>query len=442
MTEASPLEFLFGLQQHGVKLGLEKIALLCDALGHPEGSFRSVLVAGTNGKGSVAAIVDTTLQAAGLRTGRFTSPHLVDLEERFCINGASVSRRDLTSLAQVLQNTVGELLTSGNLETPPTFFEATTAIAFMLFQRTGVEVAVLEVGMGGRFDATNIVSPAATAITSVDLDHTQFLGKTLPEIAVEKAGVVRPDGLVVTGETKPQALDVIRQSCRERNARLVEVSQDVSMHVALRDGLTELVMTTPHRTYGPLVLSLRGRHQAHNASIAVRLLEELDDRHPIPKRAIEAGLVRTQWPGRLELIRAGERAWALLDAAHNVAAAAALGRYLEETYPGGLPIILAAMRDKDVAGILQQLKPVASRIVCTAPRNPRAWPAEELLRMAAQHCPGIPRTVADSPATALEEAWQDNETICVAGSVYLIGEVREILVSRTTSFASPPGGPE
>jgi dihydrofolate synthase/folylpolyglutamate synthase len=303
--------------------------------------------------------------------------------------------------------------------------------------------------MGGRFDATNIVSPAATAITSVDLDHTQFLGKTLPEIAVEKAGVVRSDGLVVTGETKPQALDVIRKICRERNARLVEVSQDVSMHVALRDGLTELVMTTPHRTYGPLVLSLRGRHQAHNAGIAVRLLEELDgacttpgNRHPIPKRAIEAGLVRTQWPGRLELIRAGERAWALLDAAHNVAAAAALGRYLEETYPGGLPLILAAMRDKDVAGILQQLKPVASRIVCTAPHNPRAWPAEELSRIAAQHCPGIPRTVAESPAAALEEAWQDNDTICVAGSVYLIGEVREILVSRTTSFASPPGGPE
>ena len=442
MTEASPVEFLFGLQQHGVKLGLEKIALLCDALGHPEGSFRSVLVAGTNGKGSVAAMVDTSLQAAGLRTGRFTSPHLVDLEERFCINGACVSRGDLTSLAQDLQNTVGELLASGNLETPPTFFEATTAIAFMLFQRTGVEVAILEVGMGGRFDATNIVSPAATVITSVDLDHTQFLGKTLAEIAVEKAGVVRSDGLVVTGETKPQALDVIRKICRERCARLVEVSQDVSMQVALRDGLTELLMTTPHRSYGPLVLSLRGRHQAHNAGIAVRLLEELDARHPIPKRAIEVGLVRTRWPGRLELIRAGEKAWALLDAAHNVAAAAALGRYLGEAYPGGLPLILAAMRDKDVAGMLQQLKPVASRIICTAPANPRAWPADRMSRIAAEHCPGIPRTVADSPAAALKEAWQDNETICVAGSLYLIGEVREILVSGTPSSTSPSGDPE
>lgn len=442
MTEALPVEFLFSLQQHGVKLGLEKIAILCDALGHPEGSFRSVLVAGTNGKGSVAAMVDTALQAAGLRTGRFTSPHLVNLEERFCTNGACVSRGDLTSLAQDLQNTVGELLASGNIKTPPTFFEATTAIAFMLFQRTGVEVAILEVGMGGRFDATNIVSPAATVITSVDFDHTQFLGKTLPEIAVEKAGVVRSDGLVVTGETKPQALDVIRKLCRERGARLIEVSQDVSMQIALRDGLTELVMTTPHRTYGPLVLSLRGRHQAHNAGIAVRLLEELDDRHPIPERAIKAGLVRTRWPGRLELIRAGARAWALLDAAHNVAAAAALGRYLGEVYPGGLPLILAAMRDKDVAGMLQRLKPVASRIVCTAPDNPRAWPADKVSRMAAEHCPGIPRTVADSPAAALDEAWQDNETICVAGSVYLIGEVREILVSGTTSSASPLGDPE
>ena len=441
MTAASPLEFLFSLEQHGIKLGLGKIALLCEALGHPEHSFRSVVIAGTNGKGSVAAMVDTALQDAGLRTGRFTSPHLIDLEERFSVNGTCISRDELSFLVGCLRETIGKLLTSGRLETPPTFFEATTAVAFMLFRRTGVEVAVLEVGMGGRFDATNIVSPVAAAITSVDLDHTKFLGRTLAAIAFEKAGVVRPGGLVVTGETKRAALNVLRDICRERGAQLVEAPRDVTMQVVLREGLTDVVMTTPHRTYGPLVLSLRGRHQARNAGVAVRLLEELDAPMAVPASAIEAALVRTHWPGRLELIRTGDARWALLDAAHNAAAAAALGRYLAEVYPDGLPLVFAAMRDKDVAGMLRPLEPVVTRIVCTAPRSPRAWPADALSTTVAQHCPNVPCAVATSPVAALEMAWHSSKTICVAGSVYLVGEVGSILASRADSSPPSQGAP-
>ena len=441
MTKASPLEFIFGLEQHGIKLGLANIGVLCDALGHPERSFRSVLVAGTNGKGSVAAMVDTALRAAGLGTGRFTSPHLTDLEERFCVNGTKVSRADLTSQAGSLQDTIARLLASGRLAAPPTFFEATTALAFLLFRQADVEVAVLEVGMGGRFDATNIVSPIASAITSVDLDHVQYLGDTLAEIAFEKAGVVRSEGLVITGETKPEALRVLREVCHERRARLVEATSDVTMRIALRDGLTELVMTTPHRTYGPLTLSLRGRHQARNAAIAIRLLEELEGLNAVPGIAIEAGLIRTHWPGRLELIRSGDQRWALLDSAHNVAAAGALGSYLSEVYSNGLPLVLGAMRDKDVAGMLRRLEPFVTKVVCTAPRTPRAMPAVSVSEIVAAHCPGLPHIVVDSPVAALEEAWRDSETICVAGSVYLVGEVRRLLETPRTSSPSSPGTP-
>ena len=441
MTEASPLEFLFGLEQHGIKLGLANIGLLCDALEYPERSFRSVLVAGTNGKGSVAAMVDTALQAAGLRTGRFTSPHLTDLEERFCVNGTNVSRAALTSLAERLKETIAQLLTSGRVAAPPTFFEATTALAFLLFRQADVEVAVLEVGMGGRFDATNIVSPVASAITSVDLDHVQYLGDTLAEIAFEKAGVVRAGGLIVTGETKPKALRVLREVCHERCARLVEAARDVTTEIILRDGLTELVMTTPHRTYGPLTLSLRGRHQARNAAVAVRLLEELDGLNAIPTRAIEAALMSTHWPGRLEMIRGGDHRWALLDSAHNVAAAGALGSYLAEVYSTGLPLVLGAMGDKDVAGMLRRLKPAVTKVICTAPRTPRAMPAVSVSEIVATHCPALPQTVVDSPAAALEEAWRSSETICVAGSVHLIGEVRRLLESEGTSSPSTRGTP-
>ena len=325
MTQASPLDYLFGLEQHGIKLGLDNIRTLCAALGHPERSFPSVIVAGTNGKGSVAAIIDTALRASGLVTGRFTSPHLIQLEERFCINGRPISHDTLSDAAARLQDIIGELQESRRLETPPTFFEATTALAFTLFQRSGVEMAVVEVGMGGQYDATNIVTPIAAVITTVDLDHQQFLGQTLPEIAFEKAGVIKPRILVVTAETKPAALDVVRRVCRERHARLVESPQGVTTMVVLRDGVTELELTTPRTSYGRLRLSLRGRHQVDNACAAVRLLEELDVVPPVPPTAIETGLTTTHWPGRLELLPGTGHRSVLLDAAHNGAAAAALG---------------------------------------------------------------------------------------------------------------------
>lgn len=439
MTEASHLDYLFDLEQHGVKLGLDNIGTLCAALGHPEQSFRSVIVAGTNGKGSVASLLDTALHATGFTTGRFTSPHLTHLEERFCINGRPISHETLSDLAARLRDLVGELRKTGQLETPPTFFEATTALAFTLFQRSSVEVAVIEVGMGGQFDATNIVTPIAAVITTVDFDHQQFLGHTLPEIAFEKAGVIKSGILVVTAETKPAALDVVRRVSRERHARLVESPREVTTAVTLHDGFTDLELTTPRRTYGPLRLSLRGRHQVANACAAVRLLEELDVVPPVPSTAIAAALTTTHWPGRLELLAGPDNRWVLLDAAHNRAAAAALGRYLAEVYPNGLPLVFAAMHDKDVAGIIRMLAPHVTRVVCTSLQNPRAYRAHELAEVVTGVCPDTPTAVQDSPNLALETAWSSDDVVCAAGSAYLVGEVADLFAPRT-EWVSPSAG--
>ncbi len=425
MTATAPLDYLFELEQYGIKLGLSNIKELCTALDHPEWTFPSVIVAGTNGKGSVAAMVETALRSAGLKTGRFTSPHLVDLEERFAIDGRPISRESLTNEAAVLQTTIRDLLSAGRLEEPPTFFETTTAIAFSLFRRSSVQVSILEVGMGGRFDATNVVTPVAAVVTNVDFDHQQHLGRTLSEIAFEKAGVIKPNGLVVTGETKPEPLSVLRESCTERRCRLIEAPADVDADITVTNGLTNLTLTTPVRTYGPLVLSLRGRHQVENAAAAVRVLEALGETGlgSIDASAICAGLTTTRWPGRLELVRVAGRGMLLMDAAHNAASAAALERYLAECYPNGMPIVLAAMHDKDVPEMLRALRPSATGVICTSLSTPRAMSAPDLAATVATCCPDLPRNIAETPRAAVDLGLQTSDVICAAGSVYLVGEL-------------------
>ena len=401
------------------------MAALCRALAHPERAFRSILVAGTNGKGSVAAMIERALRAAGLKTGRFTSPHLVDLTERFAVAGRPVTGQALACETATLRTTVEAMLDDGRLAAPPTFFEATTALAFMLFSRAAVEIAVLEVGMGGRYDATNIVTPVAAVVTNVALDHQQYLGRTLAAIAAEKAGIVKPGGLVVTGETRAEPLAVVRAAAIERRARLIEAPLDVDPAVTLEHGRTRLTLETPVRRYGPLTLALTGRHQAANAVVAVRLLETLDGTAvgAIPAAAIRAGLTDTRWPGRLERVDIAERGALLLDAAHNAAGAAALARYLAECHPRGVPLVLAAMRDKDAPAILRALRPAATRILCPRLAAPRALPAATLAAIASAHCPDLPCAVAESPTAAVEQGWSAGNPVCAAGSVVLIGDL-------------------
>ncbi|HYT73829.1 MAG TPA: folylpolyglutamate synthase/dihydrofolate synthase family protein, partial [Vicinamibacterales bacterium] len=388
------------------------IARLCETLGHPEERFPSVLIGGTNGKGSVTAMVETALRTAGHRTGRYTSPHLLRLEERFVISGVEATPAALDAAAARVQRAALDLVASGTLESLPTFFECTTAVAFELFREARVEIAVLEVGLGGRLDATNIVSPVVAAIVSIDIDHEAQLGSTIPSIAAEKAGIVKPGIPVVCGRMPREALDVIRAVCTERGATLIRADEDRALAARL----------------AAMPLSLAGEHQRANAAVAVTLLEVLDAKASVgihvDADAIRAGLTSTVWPGRLERFTRGS-CRLLLDAAHNPAGARALAEYLRSTEPQGVTLVFGAMKDKAISEMLSALASAARTIVCTTAPSPRAASAMDVAAMAERL--GLQaRPIAD-PFAAIDHACSLGSPVVVAGSIFLIGPVREWL---------------
>jgi dihydrofolate synthase/folylpolyglutamate synthase len=372
-------------------------------LGHPERSFASVHVAGTNGKGSVTAMVDAALRAAGHRAARYTSPHLVDLAERFVVDGRPVAHDALVSAVADVRDAVESLRADGTLDVQPTFFEVTTAVAFELFQRAHVRVAVLEVGLGGRLDATNVVEPIATAITSIAFDHQRYLGETLREIALEKAGIVKPRVPVVLGPLDPEAARAIEQVAAERGAEIIRAIPDDASGFAL---------------------GLAGAHQRANAAVAVHLLRLLDARGiAVPAAAIADGLARPQWPGRLDLRRLPDGRELLLDAAHNPAGAAALASYLESDVRARQPLVFAAMRDKAIADMFTALLPHVSRLVLTRASNARSAGPEMLADIARATAPGLPIAIEPRVEDALASAWRESPRIVVAGSIFLLGDV-------------------
>ena len=426
------LDALFALERFGIKPGLDTIRLLLRAMGNPHSSYPTVIVAGTNGKGSVVAMADSALRAAGYRVGRYTSPHLQVLTERFVVDGAAITERELRREATGLHEQVDGLLAAGRLQRPLTFFEATTAIALSWFRQASVDLALLEVGLGGRFDATNIVTPVAGVITPIGLEHQQYLGDTIEAIAGEKAGVIKTGMVVVTTETTSSVVSLFEETCRQRGARLIRADAGTVVRVLGTGDHDEIQVTTPRRAYPAFRLGLAGTHQVSNATGAIRLLEALSDiGMPIAADAIVTGLSTVVWPGRLELVTLGDRA-VLLDAAHNPAAAAALATYLRATFPTGLPIVLGAMNDKDVDGIVDALTPCATWFVCTAPDRPRAIPACELAERVRRIAGSTP-VIADShPWHGVEAAWGGSRTVCVTGSIFLIGEVRSAIDAETS----------
>ena len=428
-----PLSYLFGLEKLGIKFGLDNIRTIVGALGDPQDAWPSVIVAGTNGKGSVSAMIETGLRAAGLRTGLYTSPHLVRLEERFAIGGVPVRPARLVSAVGTVRDAVARLRADRRLDTEPTFFEVTTAVAFELFRQAGIDFGVLEVGMGGRWDATNVATPRAAAITTIDLDHERFLGHTIAAIAGEKAGVIKPGMRVVVGETKPDALAVIERVCAAERAVMVRAGDGVCADVLRLDGGRPVVaLATPVRDYGTLRLSLGGRHQVRNAVTAVRLLEQLEScGTPVPAGAVAAAVTDTRWPGRLDLVAGPDGRTVLCDSAHNPAGARVLADYLREVHPDGLPIVFGIMKDKDVGGTLGPLLPAATHLVLTRPKTDRALPAAALAEAAARAGWRGPLEVEDDPGAALESAWRHSPTICAAGSIFLVGEVLARLRSNT-----------
>jgi dihydrofolate synthase/folylpolyglutamate synthase len=404
----------------GVKFGLETIRALVSRLGHPERSYKTLLVAGTNGKGSVVAYLDSALRASGLKVGRYTSPHLVRVNERIAVGGREITDEAFESAVSAVREAAEALLRAGGLASHPTYFEVLSAAAFVHFRRERVDVAVLEVGMGGRLDATNVCDPLASAIVSVDLDHEAYLGTTLGAIAREKAGVLRAGRATVLGRLGREAMQEVAGRAREVGARLVPARAGVRVR-RRPDGLQ---IRTPLRSYRG-IRPLAGAHQTDNALVALRLLEQaraagLD----VDLAAATPGFSRTRWPGRLQWIPGDPPL--LLDGAHNPAAARALASDLRSR--GRFVLLFGVMKDKDVEQLARTLFPLASEVVLTRPRVARAASPDEIAVRAGRVAARARREGDTRKALALARSLcPRGRPVVVAGSLYLVGEVMRLL---------------
>lgn len=423
---------LFALEQFGIKLGLDAMRALLDALGRPHDRWPSLHVAGTNGKGSVSAMTERALRAAGLHTGRYTSPHLHRLEERVAIDGVDVDPARFDAALATVFAAVDRLLADGTLPHIPTFFEVSTAAAFVVFAEAGIDVAVVEVGLGGRFDATNVITPVAGAITSIDFDHERHLGSTLGAIAHEKAGIAKAGVPLVVGDVPAEAWATIARDADAAGAPLVLASHGVVVDAAMDGGHARLALTTPRGGYGPARLALAGLHQAGNAVVAVRLLETFAARtgRLLSRAAVEAGLSDVTWPARLEWLRRRD-ARVLVDAAHNPAGARGLASYLAMAGVPPMTLVTSVMADKDVANVLAPLLPHVAAVVATQADTPRASTApalaDELRRLAP---PSVAVRAEADPRAAVRSALAAGRPVLLAGSIYLVGPLRAWLVDE------------
>jgi len=415
-----PLRWLFGLERFGVKLGLDAVRVLLTSLGNPQSSFPSILIGGTNGKGSVASMLDAILGRAGIRAGLYTSPHLVRPNERIRIAGDDIPTSDLGRHLEAVRAAIEDALAAGTLCTHPSFFEVLTAAALRSFREAAVDVAVLEVGLGGRLDATNIVDASVSVIVTVDLDHTDRLGATVEQIAREKAGIIKPRRPLVTGVRQPEALHVLRQACARGSSHLIDAHADSEL-VVHADGTFDV--TTGRLRYESLRSALPGRHQMENARVAILALEtlSLELGLSVPPEAVREGVAATRWPGRLQWIASAPPL--LLDGAHNPAGAHALSDYLRE-HPGSRPVLVfASMKEKGAASILEILANRVRAVILTRPHVDRASDPGDLAHWVPD---GIPREVVRDPALALERARHlagSDGFVLVAGSLYLVGEI-------------------
>ena len=411
-------DWLFGLEAAGITLGLDRIRALLGELGHPEQTFTAVTIAGTNGKGSVTAMVERGLRAAGRRTGRYTSPHLTSIEERVAIDGQTIGAGPFDRAARLVREA------ANRLPSLPSYFEATTALALVAFRDAAVDLAVLEVGLGGRLDATNAADAALAVITNIGLDHEAFLGNTIAAIAAEKAGVIKSGGSVIAGRTSDEALAVMIRRAKEVGASFTYAPQGVTAHATLSPRDSRLILATPTNNYGELRLALPGQHQVDNAITAVRALEVAHERGiaAVDARAISTALSDVRWPGRLDW-RTWQGCDVLVDGAHNPAGARALAAFVRDTLRERVTIVVGIMRDKAIPEVLQALAPVAAMFVCTAPSTTRAATPFELADIATRVVPEIPCVTAATPLDALTIASRHGSPIVVAGSLFLAGDV-------------------
>ncbi len=403
MKYAAAVDWLYGTQLHGIRPGLETTWRLAHALGVDVARLRVIHVAGTNGKGSVCAMVDSVCRAAGLKSGLFTSPHLITFRERIRVDGELIGEEEVAGrLSAIREITLG-------WQPVPTFFEITTALALSYFQAQGVEIVVLETGLGGRLDATNIVTPLVSVLTPIDFDHQQWLGSTLAEIAAEKAGIIKASGTVVSAPQPEEAETVIRHVAFERGARVHFVREPIEN----------------------LAVGLVGGHQRWNAALAVHAIEHagLD----VAPDAVARGLSQVAWPGRFHRLTDE----LILDGAHNPAAARRLVEtWREEFGDSKATLVLSVLKDKDLRAVCAALLPMAARVITTPVQNARTSSAEELRAIIRELDPEMDCAVSKDLRHALRVASTLRDRILVAGSLFLVGETLTLLHDEPTTEIS------
>ena len=411
------LDYLYGLRRRKIKLGLENIRYLIDYLDHPERNFPSIHVAGTNGKGSTSAMLESIFRAAGYRTGLLTSPHLVHFQERIRVNGneipMSLAREYLEMLAPAVE-TVGA-----------SFFETVTAMALAYFRDREVDVAVLEVGMGGRLDATNVVYPELAVITEIDYDHERHLGKTLRQIAGEKAGIVKPGIPTVLGSRKTEVLQVFTEICRLRNSHLIPVQRNVRIeNLSCSPKSTHFTLITPSRRWTELEVSLLGAHQVRNTALAVLVIEQLDNsRFEMPLSAVYEGLWKVRWPGRMQIMR--KSPFVVADVAHNPQSAHIVSHEMARLFPHRtFTMVFGVLRDKNYVRMIEMMNHHVDRYVTISPHSERALPAEELARaiLATGKEAVAAKSIQEGIQRALDES-SSKDLIGIVGSHFIMEDV-------------------
>jgi len=426
-TYPETLDYLFSLHRFGIKLGLESITDILDRLDNPQRRYATLHVGGTNGKGSSSAMVASILQANGYRVGLYTSPHLIDFRERIRVQGADISEEAVCGLIEQIRRTANPL-------TALTFFEFTTALAFLHFRNQHVDIAVVEVGMGGRFDATNVLNPMGALITGIGFDHEAYLGDSLQMIAQEKAGIITQQVPVVLGPMPEDLIRIFETQARKWQAPCFRMGQEFSF---LETSATTFTYQGPRWTIPGLQTNLLGRHQMVNATNALAVLETaVDGTFPISQAAIRTGLQDVRWRGRLEVVYRDPLM--LVDGAHNLAGAHVLFDFLHsQIHDGGgrkLILVVGMMRDKNLQGFLRVFFPLVDRLILTQPRMERAASVDEL-KQAVDREDVIPCLLADSweAVCRAKDIANPSDVICVTGSLFLVGEV----LNRLTQLDFP-----
>ncbi len=416
-TYPETLDYLFSLHRFGIKLGLEAITDILDRLGNPQRRYPTLHVAGTNGKGSSSAMVASILQATGYRVGLYTSPHLIDFRERIRVQGTDISVESACALTEQIRRTANPLITL-------TFFEFTTALAFLHFRNQQVDIAVIEVGMGGQFDATNVLSPIGALITGISFDHEAYLGDSLQKIAREKAGIITQKAPVVLGPMPEDILQIFEAQASKWLAPCFRMGREFSL---LETSATTFTYQGPRWTIPGLQTNLLGRHQMVNATNALAVLETaVDSTFPISPSAIRTGLLDVRWRGRLEIVH--RNPLLIVDGAHNLAGAQVLFDFLSSQIHDGagrkLILVVGMMRDKNLEGFLRVFIPLVDHLIFTQPRMERSASVDEL-NQAVDREDLVPCLLADSweAVCRAKDIANPADVICVTGSLFLVGEV-------------------